>query len=99
MPARHRLATPRGQYQVGGHPEQQAPECRADTEQGQPGCGDQEGDCGGSAILLEPPRSTHLRFSFSYATPERIEEGIRRLALVIRSMHAGGRQRHSMPLI
>jgi len=53
----------------------------------------------GSTILVERPRSTHLRLSFSFATPERIEEGVRRLALVTRSMHADGRQRHSMPLI
>lgn len=53
----------------------------------------------GSTMLLERPRATHLRLSFSFAAPELIEEGVRRLAVVARSMQADARQRYSMPLI
>ena len=53
----------------------------------------------GSTMLLERTGATHLRLSFSFLAPERIDEGVRRLAEVIRSMHADVGRRHSMPLI
>jgi len=52
----------------------------------------------GSTMILERLHSTHLRLSFSLVTPERIDEGIRRLAVVTRSLQNDAPQRHSMPL-
>jgi len=53
----------------------------------------------GSTMLLARPRATHMRLSFSLAAPELIDEGVRRLAVVARSMQADARQRYSMPVI
>jgi 2-aminoadipate transaminase len=52
----------------------------------------------GSAALVERPRATHMRLSFALLGEEQLEEGVRRLAAVIRSLH-GARGRRSMPLI
>jgi 2-aminoadipate transaminase len=52
----------------------------------------------GSAMLVETPRATHMRLSFSLVDPEEIEEGIRRLSGVIRALQSHGRQRRSLPL-
>jgi DNA-binding transcriptional MocR family regulator len=52
----------------------------------------------GSAMLVETPRATHMRLSFSLVDPASIEEGIRRLSGVIRALQAGVRQRRSLPL-
>lgn len=52
----------------------------------------------GSSMLIETPRATHMRLSFSLAEPQAIEDGIRRLGGVIRALHARRRERGLVPL-
>ncbi len=52
----------------------------------------------GPAMLVEPPRATHMRLSFTAATPERLREGVRRLARTIRGQPQGQRHRHTLPM-
>jgi DNA-binding transcriptional MocR family regulator len=52
----------------------------------------------GSATLVETPRATHMRLSFSFVEPDAIDEGVRRLSRVVRMLQARGSQRRSIPL-
>jgi DNA-binding transcriptional MocR family regulator len=52
----------------------------------------------GPAMLVEPPRATHLRLSFTSVTPERLREGVRRLGRVIRAQPHAPRHRHTLPV-
>jgi DNA-binding transcriptional MocR family regulator len=52
----------------------------------------------GSAALVETPRATHMRLSFSLVDPEAIDEGVRRLGRVVRMLQARGQARRSVPL-
>jgi DNA-binding transcriptional MocR family regulator len=50
-------------------------------------------------MLVERPRATHLRLSYELSDPDRIREGVRRLAGVIRSPGYGQPpQRRSLPI-
>jgi DNA-binding transcriptional MocR family regulator len=53
----------------------------------------------GAAMLIERPRATHLRLSFSMLDPEQLAEGVRRLAGVVRSLQAARGRRRSMPVM
>lgn len=52
----------------------------------------------GPAMLVQPPRATHLRLSFTALTPEQLREGVRRLARTIRSQPHAPRYRHTLPV-
>jgi DNA-binding transcriptional MocR family regulator len=52
----------------------------------------------GPAMLVEPPRATHLRLSFTAITHERLREGVRRLARTIRAQPHAARHRHTLPI-
>jgi 2-aminoadipate transaminase len=52
----------------------------------------------GPAMLVEPPTATHLRLSFTSVTPERLREGVRRLARTIRAQPTAPRHRHTLPV-
>jgi DNA-binding transcriptional MocR family regulator len=52
----------------------------------------------GSATMVEPGPRTSLRLSFSMLPPERLEEGVRRLARALRAAHRVDRRRASAPL-
>jgi 2-aminoadipate transaminase len=52
----------------------------------------------GPAMLVGPPRATQLRLSFTAVTPERLREGVRRLARTIRAQPDAPRQRHTLPV-
>jgi GntR family transcriptional regulator/MocR family aminotransferase len=52
----------------------------------------------GSATLVETPRATHMRLSFSFVEPAVIDEGVRRLSRVVRMLQARGQTRRSVPL-
>ncbi len=52
----------------------------------------------GPAMLVEPPRATHLRLSFTSVTPERLREGVRRLARTIRAQPQVPPHRHTLPM-
>jgi 2-aminoadipate transaminase len=52
----------------------------------------------GPAMLVESPRATHLRLSFTAATPESLREGVRRLARAIRAQPHGHRHRQTLPV-
>ena len=52
----------------------------------------------GPAMLVQPPRATHLRLSFTALTPEQLREGVRRLARAIRSQPHAPRYRHTLPV-
>jgi DNA-binding transcriptional MocR family regulator len=52
----------------------------------------------GPAMLVEPPRATHLRLSFTAVTPEGLREGVRRLARSIRAQPQGQRHRQTLPV-
>jgi DNA-binding transcriptional MocR family regulator len=49
-------------------------------------------------MLVEPPRATHLRLSFTSVTPERLREGVRRLARTIRAQPHVPPHRHTLPV-
>jgi DNA-binding transcriptional MocR family regulator len=49
-------------------------------------------------MLVELPRSTHMRLSFGLADPDQIREGVRRLGRTIRSFGAANMQRRSVPV-
>ncbi|MGO9488674.1 MAG: PLP-dependent aminotransferase family protein [Solirubrobacteraceae bacterium] len=51
----------------------------------------------GPALLVEPPRATHLRLSFTAVTPAQLREGVRRLARTIRAQPQAARQRQTLP--
>ncbi|HEV3230113.1 MAG TPA: hypothetical protein VGY97_11600, partial [Solirubrobacteraceae bacterium] len=53
----------------------------------------------GSTALVERPGATHMRLSFTWVKPEQLEEGVRRLAGVVRLVQGSGRRHRSMPLI
>jgi 2-aminoadipate transaminase len=53
----------------------------------------------GSAALVGRPRATHMRLSFTLLAPDQLEEGVRRLAAVVRSLQGSVRRHRSMPLI
>ncbi|HTA12757.1 MAG TPA: PLP-dependent aminotransferase family protein [Solirubrobacteraceae bacterium] len=53
----------------------------------------------GPAMLVDAPRATHLRLSFTSLTPERLREGVRRLAATIRAQPQAPRQRHTLPVV
>jgi DNA-binding transcriptional MocR family regulator len=52
----------------------------------------------GAAMLVERPRATHMRLSFSSVTPELMRDGVRRLAGAIRAQPPAQRQRHTLPV-
>jgi DNA-binding transcriptional MocR family regulator len=52
----------------------------------------------GPAVLVEPPRATQLRLSFTSVTPERLREGVQRLAATIRAQPHAPLQRHTLPV-
>jgi len=52
----------------------------------------------GPAMLVQTPRATHLRLSFTALTPEQLREGVRRLARAIRSEPHAPRYRHTLPV-
>jgi DNA-binding transcriptional MocR family regulator len=52
----------------------------------------------GAAMLVERPRATQMRLSFGFLDPDQLREGVRRLATVVRSLSAGGAERHSSPI-
>ena len=53
----------------------------------------------GPAMLVERPRATHLRLSYGLPDVAAIGEGVRRLAAVIRAMHARSPARRSLPVV
>jgi len=52
----------------------------------------------GPAMLVQPPRATQLRLSFSALAPEQLREGVRRLARAIRAQPQPPRYRHTLPV-
>ncbi len=52
----------------------------------------------GPAMLVQSPRATHLRLSFTALTPEQLREGVRRLARTIRAQPHAPRYRHTLPV-
>jgi GntR family transcriptional regulator of abcA and norABC len=52
----------------------------------------------GSATMVEPGTRTALRLSFSMLPPDRLEEGVRRLARAVRAAHRVDRRAASAPL-
>ena len=52
----------------------------------------------GSAAVVETPRATHMRLSFSFVDPDAIDEGVRRLSRVVRMLQARAPARRSVPL-
>jgi DNA-binding transcriptional MocR family regulator len=52
----------------------------------------------GPAMLVQPPRATHLRLSFAALAPEQLREGVRRLARTIRAQPHAPRYRHTLPI-
>jgi DNA-binding transcriptional MocR family regulator len=52
----------------------------------------------GSATMVEPGTRTALRLSFSMLPPDRLEEGVRRLARAVRAAHRIDRRAASAPL-
>jgi DNA-binding transcriptional MocR family regulator len=52
----------------------------------------------GSAMLVERPRATQLRLSFSFLEPPQLEEGVRRLAGVVGELAGGEHRRRALPL-
>ncbi|PZR66390.1 MAG: hypothetical protein DLM63_09265 [Solirubrobacterales bacterium] len=52
----------------------------------------------GSTMLVERARATHMRLSFSMLAPDQLEEGVRLLAGVVRSVEAGAGRHRSMPM-
>ncbi len=52
----------------------------------------------GPAMLVQAPRATQLRLSFSALAPEQLREGVRRLARAVRAQPQAARQRHTLPV-
>jgi DNA-binding transcriptional MocR family regulator len=52
----------------------------------------------GPAMLVEPPRATHLRLSFTAVTPASLRDGVRRLGRTIRAQPLATRQRQTLPI-
>jgi DNA-binding transcriptional MocR family regulator len=52
----------------------------------------------GPAMLVQAPRATHLRLSFTALSPEQLREGVRRLARTIRAHPHAPRYRHTLPV-
>lgn len=52
----------------------------------------------GPAMLVQTPRATQLRLSFTALTPEQLREGVRRLARAIRAQPQAPRHRHTLPV-
>lgn len=52
----------------------------------------------GTAMLVQAPRATQLRLSFTALAPEQLGEGVRRLARAIRAQPRAPRQRHTLPV-
>jgi 2-aminoadipate transaminase len=52
----------------------------------------------GPAMLVQAPRATQLRLSFTALAPEQLREGVRRLARAVRSQPQTPRYRHTLPI-
>lgn len=52
----------------------------------------------GSAVTVERPRETHLRLSFGMLSEEQIDDGVRRLAAVVRAVQRNEGPRQSLPV-
>jgi DNA-binding transcriptional MocR family regulator len=52
----------------------------------------------GPAMLVQAPRATQLRLSFTALTSEQLREGVRRLARAIRAQPHAPRYRHTLPV-
>jgi DNA-binding transcriptional MocR family regulator len=52
----------------------------------------------GPALLVEPPRGTHLRLSFTAVAPAQLREGVRRLARAIGAQPQTPGHRHTLPI-
>jgi 2-aminoadipate transaminase len=52
----------------------------------------------GGAMMPDRPRGTGLRLSFCYLPPERLEEGVRRLGVAIRSQSRARAPREAAPI-
>jgi 2-aminoadipate transaminase len=52
----------------------------------------------GPAMLVQAPRATHLRLSFTALNPEQLREGVRRLARTVRAQPHAPRYRHTLPV-
>jgi 2-aminoadipate transaminase len=53
----------------------------------------------GSAFTVDPPSRAHLRVAYSMIGPDRIEEGVRRLAAALRSAAANRRASATLPVL
>jgi 2-aminoadipate transaminase len=52
----------------------------------------------GPAMLVQTPRATQLRLSFTALPPKQLREGVRRLARAIRAQPQAPRYRHTLPV-